>query len=62
MNQNRGKQGSHSAQVPINMRVMDSPKVACNKKKQRSCVIPVSSVLIHKIGKTQEILMPPELH
>ena len=33
MNQKRGKQGSHSAQVPRNIRVMDSPKVACNKQK-----------------------------
>ncbi len=32
MNQKRGRQGSHSAQVPTNIRVMDSPKVACNKQ------------------------------
>ena len=32
MKQNRGKQGSHSAHVPTNILVMDSPKVACNKQ------------------------------
>ena len=61
MNQNRGKQGSHSAHVPTNIRVMDSPKVACDKQKPYF-VIPAFSVLNHKTDKTQGNLMPSELH
>lgn len=55
MNQKRGRQGSHSAQVPTNMRVIDSPKVACKTKKPLF-VIPVSSIQIHK-GKTHKNLI-----